>query len=572
MEAEREYNEKEEDILDLQEENGNIRNKYETAEVDLIQQQIQAVTKKIEHEKIKLRITDERYEQKKNLYNKLQGKPVAKTEEEKEKEHKKRIEEAREHKLEIMAKPKKMNKEEEFKLAQKKQNAKITKQENELETLTKTINETNLKIDELKFEIENLRKRKDAYHQQLVSFNQLNEEMEKEQIKLQEINAQNEEKIKSTDMEDLQKEKDKGMKQDKEFNNKRDFLENQYHKIIEANIQRQREKIKEQAKKRQMIGALARQIIKKESNGETDEIDEQIKKMKDEEISDRIPILDITLNDWLQNIKRKKFILQEFKKKADTARKAFDNIKNIIRVKEYNELPIIYRKTEEQMASVAKYFCDLNNEKGEKEEKKKILTEQIVLLKEKKQEIKVDKNTFNKNKDDNILSLKEKIKELEENISKKRKFFSMLQPICDKFLNKLNSTYVAEYVPNKVPLLDIKYNENNIKQIFDNISNYYKLITELEKSLKPTKDNKNDSMNKELDRLQFDMNSKLENFKFENFLTVKNLKEDLKANRDFENTIKNWAQTMANQANGEESATTRNRTKKKETAKEVIQN
>ena len=39
---------------------GAIKNKYETREIEDIQQEIQNVTKKIKHEKINLRITEER--------------------------------------------------------------------------------------------------------------------------------------------------------------------------------------------------------------------------------------------------------------------------------------------------------------------------------------------------------------------------------------------------------------------------------------------------------------------------------------------------------------------------------
>ncbi len=42
-----------------------LKNKYEVAEIEFIQQEIQLVTKKIEHEKISLRILQERFEKKK---------------------------------------------------------------------------------------------------------------------------------------------------------------------------------------------------------------------------------------------------------------------------------------------------------------------------------------------------------------------------------------------------------------------------------------------------------------------------------------------------------------------------
>ena len=50
--------------------------KFSSEEIEDIQQQIQITTKKIEHEKINLRINGERYEKKYNAYCELQGKPV----------------------------------------------------------------------------------------------------------------------------------------------------------------------------------------------------------------------------------------------------------------------------------------------------------------------------------------------------------------------------------------------------------------------------------------------------------------------------------------------------------------
>ena len=160
----------EEENIDIEEElnnEGPIKNIYETGEVRSIQKAIQDVTRKIEQEKIKLRITDERLEAKKIQYNQLLGKPVQKSEEEKERERVAKREQNKNHKLQIYPKKKKVNKQEEFRLIQKKQNREIARQKVELDGLIKAINETNLKIDELKLQIANLRKRKVAHNTQL---------------------------------------------------------------------------------------------------------------------------------------------------------------------------------------------------------------------------------------------------------------------------------------------------------------------------------------------------------------------------------------------------------------------
>ena len=499
----------EEDIVN----EGPVKNKYETGEVRSLQKAIQEVTSKIEQEKIKLRITDERLEAKKNQYNQLLGKPVQKTEEEKEREHKAKLEETKRHKLETTQKKKKVNKAEEFRLIQRKQYIDICRQEVELEGLIKSINETNLKIDELKLQIANLRKRKVAHDKQLNKLTVKNEQLKEETDKLKEINDKGFENIEKIDMERLAKKKEKGVKQEKEFQEKRDVLEDQYHKIIETNIQRERERKKEQAKKRQMLGIMAKQVMKqKNKSKEDDSIEEQIKKLKSEEICDRIPILDLIIEKWKNINKTKKQMLKKYNKNSEILKKSLELIKKFLGVEDYSEIPIIYKKTEEQFSSVQMYICNLLNTKHTKEEQKDILIEQIKILEKNQEKDTNDKSNFLEEKKRNIKKLKNHISRIKNEIEEKRDFFGKLQPMSEKFLNRLNETYVGEYIPNKLRSLNMKYNESNIKNVFDNISNYYKLIIEIEKSFDM---NKTDNSNKVLESLGNEFRNTLENFRID---------------------------------------------------------
>ena len=509
---------------------GQVENKYETEESKFIQGEIQLVTRKIEREKIKLRIADERLEAKKKLYNQLQGKPVEKTDEEKEREHEKRLQDNRQHKLETISKSRSVNKAEEFRLTQRRQFTKINKQESELETLTKTINETNLKIDDLKFEIANLRKRKVAHEKQLEKLKKKNEKLAKNTEKLKKINEKELDRIEKNDKKLLSEKKEEGAVQNRDFQNERNGLEEQYHKIIEANIQRERERIKEQAKKRQMIGIMAKQVMKKSDknrNKDEDSIEEQIKKLKSEEICDRIPILDLIIEKWKNINKTKKNMLIKYNKNSVVLKKSFDIIMKFLGVEDYEELPIIYKKTEEQMANVQMYICELENEKHKKEETKELLLEQIQILDKNKVETNTNKNNFGDLKKNNIQKLKEHINRIKNEIYEKREFFAKLQPMSDKFLDRLNNTYVGDYIPNKIRSLNMKYNENNIQNVFDNIANYFKLITEMENSYKHKSHNENiNNTNKLLDSLGNEFRNTLENFKFDGYLNQKLLKQD----------------------------------------------
>ena len=492
---------------------GPIKNKYETGEVRSLQKAIQEVTSKIEQEKIKLRITDERLEAKKNQYNQLLGKPVQKTEEEKEREHKVKLEQTKKHKLETTQKKKKVNKAEEFRLIQRKQNVDICRQEIELNGLIKAINETNLKIDELKLQIANLRKRKVAHDKQLTTLIAKNEELKEETENLKEINEQGFENIEKIDMQKLAKKKEIGVNQEKKFQQKRDILEDQYHKIIETNIQRERERKKEQAKKRQMLGIMAKQVMKqKNKTKEDDSIEEQIKKLKSEEICDRIPILDLIIEKWKNVNKTKKQMLKKYNKNSETLKKSLELIKKFLGVEDYSELPVIYKKTEEQFSSVQMYICNLLNTKHIKEEQKDILIDQIKILEKNQEKDTNDKNNFLEEKKRNIEKLKMQITRIKNEIEEKRDFFCKLQPMSEKFLNRLNETYVGEYIPNKLRSLNMKYNESNIKNVFDNISNYYKLIIEIEKTFDM---NKPDNSNNVLESLGNEFRKTLENFRLD---------------------------------------------------------
>ena len=159
------------------------------------------------------------------------------------------MEESKKHILETKAKKKKVNKAEEFRLIQRKQNVDIKRQEVELDGLIKAINETNLKIDDLKFQIANLRKRKVAHDKQLTKLTSKNEKLQEETEKLKDKNDRDFENIENIDMKFLSQKKELGQSQEKQFQKNRDQLEDQYHKIIETNIQRERERKKEQAKK-----------------------------------------------------------------------------------------------------------------------------------------------------------------------------------------------------------------------------------------------------------------------------------------------------------------------------------
>jgi len=425
----------------------------------------------------------------------------------------------------------------------------VNKKKSESENLTQLINDTQLDIEDLKIEIENLRKLKNQSVNQLNMIEKKNEKLIKDTEELKKKNEDTNKNIEQNDNMELMSKTQIGFDQRKNFERRRDKLEAKYHKLIEANIERERERKKEQAKKRQLLGMMATNAMKNSKKNKNEkEIEEQIKKLHNEEISDRIPILDVTLDKWKNINKIKKNMLDKYIKNAEVLKEAFDIIMKFLGVNEYDELPIIFEKNEQQNSNIEMYITQLIDLNDEKEEKKIILQEQIEELKNTRNNRDYDKLTFEKDKKASIDELKEKIQTIENNINLKRQFFKKLQPPTDKFLNKLNNSYVGDYVPNKIPLHNIQYTEDNVQAIMDNIQNYYKLITQFEKSV--SNPNKDDYVNRRLDELRLDMRDKLENFKKETCMNSKQVKNDLRnSGNNYDETIKKISKVIVEQAN-----------------------
>ena len=87
-------------------------------------------------------------------------------------------------------------------------------------------------------------------------------------------------------------------------------------------------------------------------------------------------------------------MLLKYNKNSTILKKSLDLIMKFLGVEDYSELPIIYKKTEEQFSNVQIYIRNLMNTKHNKEEEKENLINQIKLLEknqEKEKKIKKEK-------------------------------------------------------------------------------------------------------------------------------------------------------------------------------------
>ena len=530
-----------------------VKNKYEVAEIEFIQQEIQLVTKKIEHEKISLRILQERFEKKKGELNKLKGKPVSLTKDEKIREIKEKMEQMKNRKIfeQLNIKNKKI-------LQPDEENKKLIKDtlkcEIDLGNITKEINKNNLINLELTKKIENMRKEKNRISNQVSLLKIENKQLEDDILILENKNKEIYSKIK---FDELEKVKEEENEMQKNFEDKRDNLENQYHEIIETTIKHEKERKKDLSNKRLDLSKIAENVKSKNNNNKKD-INDTFKINSNEDITDRTPILDLLIDKWKYITKYKKQMIEKYIKNSINIRDAFNKMIKFLGIDSFNELPTIYEKMEEQMSSIEIYLSKITNEVDSLKEKENLLNKQIDFLIKNKKIENDEKENFTEKKINHINKLKNNNEELIEGINKKRNFFSKLQNQTFIFLNKLQSTYLSEFVNDKITINEnTKLNESNIIEFLACVQDYCQLIKDFDKSTQQ-KNYIQDSyeINKDLDKLKKDINFKLQKFNYENCVqdnVYDSIKKDIKNNQSFDDTIKRLAKEIADQINNKES-------------------
>ena len=495
------------------------KKKFSAASVEDIQREIGEMAKKIEHEKINLRIVSERYNKKFKEYCELQGKPVSQTQEEKEKKEKNTVKKPHKITDPII---KKQGKDKILAEEQEKSKKLYLKNTSQAQKLSSEINDLLLTNESLKKEIEDLRKQKNIFIKQREELKEKNKQKENDIMNLQKINEMSKNQIQTNE---LQKSIENSQNQQKKFEETRDALELEYHKIIEEFIRRQREEKKEAARKRQM------QIITN-SGGKSSfkgknvqELEKQIKALKDEEISDRTPIIEEIIHKWKYINKFKRHMIEKYTKNSEMINEAFERMMKFLGLDDVEELPIVYKKIDDQISNIGIYLSRIENEESKLEDEKKILEEKIEFLQEKKIENNFDEEMFVKDKEKKINDLTLAIEKIENDIKNKKKLFVKIQPMTDDYLLKLNESILSEYVINKMQIdKNLAYNENSVNKFISNVEDYYKLIQMFNQSVNEKKTDEN----KDFDKLRNEIKMKLKNFE-KNKILNKNFFNEIKS-------------------------------------------
>ena len=524
------------------------QNKFNTQELEDIQKEIQEMTKKIEHEKINLRICTERYDKKYATYCELQGKPAPMSKEDKEKERNKNRKKKKNHKVSDPV-DKKQTKDAKLQESQAKTLKETHKNQNELGTLTNEINELILSNQALKEEIKDLRKQKNTAIKQRDQVVEDNDTLQTEIDELKEKNKNYEHKIKNKELKSSIK---VNRSQKENFAKSRDDLELEYHKLIEESIRREREQKKEQAKKRQ-LNSLVSDSKASFKGANALELEKQKKLMASEEISDRTPITEEMLAKWKYMNKFKKYMIDKYAKNSNEIREAFNKLLLYLGIDDYDDLPLVFKKGQDQLTNVNAYLANVINDIHDLKTQKELLKYKINYLSEKKIGNVNDKSESIKKREEAITELNANINRYNQAIENKRNLFKRIQPETDKYLTELNNTYLSEYVHDKCQIdSNLAYNEKTVYKFMSNVEEYYKLIQTFEQAME---DKKKGEEVQELEKLRKEMANKLCLFDKEKLLTESlytSMKMDSKIGITFDDIIKRSSKMICTQIDNPE--------------------
>ena len=474
-----------------------------------LEQSIHEMSKNLEKAKINLRLLKERLEQRKQKLLNLQGRPLKiKNFEQKEKYNSNISKEKVNHKYNEPIK-RKIGKERLIIDAKIKKEKEKEKNENEFERLGEEIDELveNNKI--LKNEIQAKRKQKlelEKIKEKMIEENKNKENQYNGMIRR---NKNLEKEIKNNNYKKILLE---GNQQEINYSIKRDELEKEYQKIVQDYIKKEREHLKQKEFNRkiyEMKNGKGNKIFLK--NNKNKEIQKELKRLEDEKISDRTPILDELLQRWRVVNKEKKESLNKYIKNCTKIREVLENLAIYLDLDSITYLPEVFQKTEQRLSNINFQLEKLENEQDSLELEKNKLIKEVELLETKRKGMNKYKQKFLEQKKENIRIIDNVNNLLRKDINLKENFFQKLQNGTDNFLLKFNETYLSDFIFDKINVdKNKKYNYKTINKYLSNVEDYYNLIQEWNEN--NNTDNFEIIEKHNFDILREEMKQKLEDF------------------------------------------------------------
>ena len=201
-----------------------------------LQQSIQILVHSIEREKIKRRINQERYTKKIREYNKLIGKPVSPTKEQKVTIRKQKLEKIKNREIFSPNYGKRINEpnpDEEIRTLKRC----LSLNEIKLNTIKNDVNRQALANSRILHEINLVRKNKLIQKEKM---DKIWEENEDVSLQIKTLSKTNRRSLSKISFDDLKKQQNENKFLEVEFKRNRELLEKKYHEVLEDNIRQER--------------------------------------------------------------------------------------------------------------------------------------------------------------------------------------------------------------------------------------------------------------------------------------------------------------------------------------------
>ena len=522
--------------------------------VKTLQRSIHEISQKIEEDKINLRILKERHIKKQGEFNKLSGKPVNKTKEQVLQEVKTKIEKYKNRQIFDPNYGKKEHiplPDEETFLIKKNTN----KCQLQLDFLRDEINKHILSNLKLSNAIKEVRKDKLRLTEKYEKIESENKEIQRDLMLVELKNKRIYNRIQFKCLSDVCTQ---GKKIEAIFLQNRDKLENDYHQVIEANILREKEHKNDLKKLRLRNAIFADKARNKSSSNATSGLLVE----DNDEIYDRMPILDTLINKWKYITKYKKTMINKYIKHARDVKISFDKLLKYLGLDNLDDLPDVISKDQKQANEIETYLSKLNTEVEELREKKINLEKKIILLNNSKKNDKLEQTNFVGEIKEKTEIIRKKNDRLEQNINRKRNIFKLMQKPTFDFLRKLQQTYLTDFVASRHYVEDNeKLDETNVINFLETLYCYCQLIKDFDENTKSninltelSKESKD--INKTIDALKKDFRSKLLKINFNNCVNNNvqhSIKSVVKRGNDFDETIRRLANEIVEQVNKDSS-------------------
>jgi len=522
--------------------------------VKTLQRSIHEISQKIEEDKINLRILKERHIKKQGEFNKLSGKPVNKTKEQVLQEVKTKIEKYKNRQIFDPNYGKKEHiplPDEETFLIKKNTN----KCQLQLDFLRDEINKHILSNLKLSNAIKEVRKDKLRLTEKYEKIESENKEIQRDLMLVELKNKRIYNRIQFKCLSDVCTQ---GKKIEAIFLQNRDKLENDYHQVIEANILREKEHKNDLKKLRLRNAIFADKARNKSSSNATSGLLVE----DNDEIYDRMPILDTLINKWKYITKYKKTMINKYIKHARDVKISFDKLLKYLGLDNLDDLPDVISKDQKQANEIETYLSKLNTEVEELREKKINLEKKIILLNNSKKNDKLEQTNFVGEIKEKTEIIRKKNDRLEQNINRKRNIFKLMQKPTFDFLRKLQQTYLTDFVASRHYVEDNeKLDETNVINFLETLYCYCQLIKDFDENSKSninltelSKESKD--INKTIDALKKDFRGKLLKINYNNCVNNNvqhSIKSVVKRGNDFDETIRRLANEIVEQVNKDSS-------------------